>query len=418
MDRRRGPFPALRHRNFRLFFFGQGISVIGTWMQSTAQAWLVLTLTNSPFLLGTVNALQFLPVTLLSLVGGVFADRLPKRRLLLATQTALMVLAFVLAVLTWTGVVRYWHVAALALLYGLTNSLDIPTRQSFFAEMVDREDLANAIALNSAVINGGRVIGPAVGGVIIAAAGVAPAFFLNGVSFLAVLAALASMQIPPAQAVPRQPLLGHIGEGLRYIRQTPAVLGTLALLGAVSAFVLNFNVLIPVLARSVLQGSAGTYGALLATVGSGSLIGALLLASASRQGPRSELIPAAAVVVSVAVIGLGFTRSYPLAAGFAFLGGLAMIVFASSSNSVVQTLVPDQLRGRVMSVHAMLFAGSTPIGAMLTGGVMDLWGPPAGFFVGGSLGLLATAAISLWARGLRSEEPAGGQVPGSGATGR
>lgn len=369
-------------------------------MQSTAQVWLVLTLTNSPFLLGTVNALQFVPVTFLSLVGGVFADRLPKRRILLITQTVLMVLAFVLAALTWAGVVRYWHVAALALLYGLTNSLDIPTRQSFFAEMVGREDLANAIALNSAIINGGRVIGPAVGGIIIAAAGVAPAFFLNGVSFLAVLAALASMSIPAAQPVPRQPLLSHIREGLTYIRQTPAVLSTLALLGAVSAFVLNFNILIPVLARSVLQGSAGTYGTLLATVGGGSLLGALLLASASRQGARREWIPASAVVVSLAVMCLGFTRSYPPAAGLAFLGGLAMIIFASSSNSVVQTLVPDQLRGRVMSVHAMLFAGSTPIGAMLTGGVMDLWGPPAGFFVGGSLGLLATAVIVLWARRL------------------
>jgi len=406
MDHRRGPFPALRHRNFRLFVFGQGISVIGTWMQSTAQVWLVLTLTNSPFLLGTVNAFQWIPVTLLSLVGGVYADRLPKRRLLLITQTSLMVLPFVLALLTWTGIVRYWHIAALALLLGLTNSLDMPTRQSFFAEMVEREDLANAIALNSAIINGGRVIGPAVAGLIIASAGVAPAFLLNGISFLAVIAALASMQVRPMLAVPRQPMLDHIGEGLRYVRQTPTVLTTLVLLAAVSAFVLNFNILIPVLARSVLKGSAGTYGTLLATVGTGSLIGALLLASASRQGPRRELIPLGAAVVSLAVFFLGFTHSYPPAAALAFIGGLAMILFASSSNSVVQMQVPDQLRGRVMSVHAMVFAGSSPIGAILTGGVMDLWGPAAGFFVGGSLGLLATAAIVLWARRLGPKPPA------------
>jgi MFS family permease len=406
MNLRRGPFPAFRHRNFRLFLFGQGISVIGTWMQSTAQAWLVLTLTNSPFLLGAINALQWIPVTLLSLVGGVFADRLPKRRLLLITQSTLMILAFILALLTWTGIVRFWHIAALALLLGLTNSLDMPTRQSFFAEMVEREDLANAIALNSAMINGGRVIGPAVAGVIIAAAGVAPAFFINGVSFLAVIAALAAMQIRPAPTVPRQPLLGYIGEGLTYVRQTPAVLTTLALLGAVSTFVLNFNILIPVLARSVLKGSAGTYGTLLAAVGAGSLIGALLLASASRQGPRRELIPIGAAVVSLAVLLLGFTHSYPPAAGLAFVGGLAMILFTSSGNSFVQMLVPDQLRGRVMSVYAVVFAGSSPFGALLIGGAMDLWGPPAGFFVGGSLGVLATVVILLWARRLRLDPEA------------
>ncbi|MGQ0572371.1 MAG: MFS transporter [Armatimonadota bacterium] len=197
-----------------------------------------------------------------------------------------------------------------------------------------------------------------------------------------------------------------MGEGLRYVRQTPAVLTTLVLLAAVSAFVLNFNILIPVLARSVLKGSAGTYGTLLATVGTGSLIGALLLASASRQGPRRELIPLGAAVVSLAVFFLGFTHSFPPAAALAFIGGLAMILFAPSSNSVVQMQVPDQLRGRVMSVHAMVFAGSSPIGAMLTGGVMDLWGPAAGFFVGGSLGLLAMAAIVLWARRLGPEPPA------------
>jgi MFS family permease len=404
----RGPFPAFRHRNFRLFFLGQGISVIGTWMQSTAQAWLVLTLTNSPFLLGMVSALQFLPVLLLSLVGGVLADRLPRRRLLMATQTTLMVLAFVLALLTGTGVVRYWHVAALALLLGLTNSLDMPTRQAFFVEMVDRQDLANAIALNSAMINGGRIVGPAVAGMIIAARGVAPAFLLNGLSFLAVIAALALMEVRPVEVVQRQRLLDHIGEGLRYVRETPIVLTTLVMLGLVSAFVLNFNVLIPVLARSVLQGSAGVYGSLLAVLGAGSLIGALFLASASRFGPRQELMYAGAVVVSLAVLSLGFAKSYLVAAGLAFVGGAAMILFTSSSNSIVQTLVPDQLRGRVMSVHAMLFAGSTPVGALLTGGVMDLWGPQMGFWVGGSMGLLAIVAVVLWVRRrVRRSEAAG-----------
>lgn len=380
---------------------GQSVSVIGTWMQSTAQAWLVLTLTNSPFLLGLVSAMQFIPVTLLSLVGGALADRLPKRRLLLTTQATLMVLAFVIALLTWTGVVRYWHVAMLALLLGVANSLDMPTRQAFFAEMVDRQDLANAIALNSAMVNGGRVIGPAVAGLIIASQGVALAFFLNGISFLAVIVALASMQGTPVRPAVTRSLLGHIGEGLQYVRRTPPVLVTLALAGLVSAFVLNFNIFVPVLARGVLKGSAGTYGSLMALVGAGSLVGALFVASASRYGPRQELIRAGAVGVSLAVVCLGFARSYPVAAVLAFSGGLAMVLFTSSNNSFVQMLVPDDLRGRVMSVHTTVFVGSSPVGALLTGGVMDLWGPSAGFFVAGSLGLLAVAAVSVWARRLR-----------------
>jgi MFS family permease len=394
----RGPFPALQHRNFRLFFFGQGISVIGTWMQSTAQAWLVLTLTNSPFLLGLVGALQFLPVTLLSLVGGVLADRLPKRRLLLITQSTLCALALAMALLTWTGTVRYWHIAGLALLFGVANSLDMPTRQAFFAEMVDRQDLANAIALNSAMINAGRVVGPAFAGLIIAVQGVALAFLLNGLSFVGVIGALTLMSVGPVRAMERRPILGHIGEGLRYVRHTPPVLTTLVLAGLVSAFVLNFNILVPVLARGVLKAGAGTYGSLMALVGTGSLIGALFVASASRHGPRRELIQIGAVAVSLAVLCLGFARSYPVAAALVFTGGLSMVLFTSTNNSFVQMQVPDELRGRVMSVHTMLFVGSTPLGAMLTGGVMDLWGPAAGFLTAGSLGLLAVAAVGLWAR--------------------
>jgi MFS family permease len=244
------------------------------------------------------------------------------------------------------------------------------------------------------------VIGPAVGGLIIATAGVALAFFLNGVSFLAVIAALAAMRIRPTGTMPREPLLSHIGEGLTYVRQTPAVLTTLALLGAISTFVLNFNILIPVLARLVLGSGAGTYGSLLATVGAGSLIGAVFLASASRYGPRKELIPTGAAAVSLAVLLLGLTHNYLPAAALAFIGGLSMILFTSSGNSFVQMNVPDHLRGRVMSVYALVFAGSSPFGALLIGGTMDLWGPAAGFYVGGVLGLLATAVIVAWSRRL------------------
>lgn len=369
-------------------------------MQTTAQAWLVLTLTNSPFLLGTVSALQWIPVTLLGLVGGAFADRLPKRRLLIATQTTLMVQALVLALLTGTHLVRYWHVAALAALLGVVNSFDLPTRQSFFVEMVDREDLMNAIALNSALVNVGRVLGPAIAGLIIATAGVAAAFLLNGLSFLAVIAALAAMHTRPAEPTPPRPLMGHIKEGLAYVRRTPDILATLVLLAAISMFVLNFNILAPVMAREVLGGTAQTFGLLMAALGAGSFLGAVSLAAASRHGPGRGLIYTGAVTISLMVFLLGFARSFHVAATLSFIAGLGMIVFAATSNSFVQVLVPDNLRGRVMSIYSMLFAGSSPIGALLIGGVMDLWGPRAGFWVGGALGLLAIVAVTLWSRRL------------------
>lgn len=368
-------------------------------MQTTAQAWLVLTLTDSPFLLGAISAFQWIPVTLLSVVGGVFADRLPKRRLLIATQAMLMVLALVLALLAWSHSVRYWHVAVLAVLLGLVTSLDMPTRQAFFVEMVHHDDLMNAIALNSALVNVGRVVGPAIGGLIIAAAGVSAAFFLNGLSFLAVIGALALMQMRPAEPVLPRPLVGHIKEGLGYVRRTPEMLTTLVLLAAISTFVLNFsNVLIPVMARAILAGDAQTFGLLMSALGAGSFLAAIILAAASRRGPETGLIYAGAVASSLTVFMLGFVRGFHQAAVLSFIAGVSMVVFSASSNSFVQALVPDHLRGRVMSIYSVLFAGVAPLGALLTGGVMDLWGPRAGFLVGGSLGLLAIVTVALWSR--------------------
>jgi MFS family permease len=400
-----GAFSALAHRNFRLFIAGQGVSIIGTWMQTTAQAWLVLTLTNSPFLLGTISVLQWVPVTLLSLVGGAFADRFPKRVVLIATQTTLMMQALILALLTWTHVIRYWHVAALAALLGLVNSIDMPTRQSFFVEMVDRKDLMNAIALNSALVNAGRVIGPAVAGLIIATAGVPVAFLLNGISFIGVLTALAAIHTPRVERRAPQPLLTHIREGLSYVRRTSDILTTLVLLAAISTFVLNFNIFIPVMARQILGGTARTFGLLMAALGAGSFIGAITLAAASRRGPTKRLIHAGAAAVSLMVLVLGIARGFYLTAALACVAGLGMITFAATSNSFVQVRVPDDLRGRVMSIYSTLFAGSSPLGALLIGGSMDLWGPRAGFIIGGSLGLLATAAVGLWVRTLPASPP-------------
>jgi MFS family permease len=399
--RRSGPFPALRHRNFRLFLIGQGVSIVGTWMQATAQAWLVLTLTNSSFLLGAVSALQWLPVTVLGVVGGAMADRLPKRRLLIITQATLMAQALVLALLSWTGVVRYWHVAVLAGLLGLVNSFDMPTRQAFFVDMVAREDLMNAIALNSALTNVGRVLGPAVSGLIIASSGVSAAFLLNGVSFLAVIAALAAMTVRPPEPIPPRPLVGHIKEGLAYVRGTPSILTLMVLLAAISTFVLNFSsVLVPVMARAILGGSAHTFGLLMSALGAGSFLGAITLAAASRRGPDRGLIHTGAVVVTLMVLVLGFVRTFYQAATLLFVAGFSMIVFSATANSFVQALAPDHLLGRVMSIYSVLWAGITPVGALLIGGIMDLWGPRAGFVVGGSLGLLSIVVVTWWSRRL------------------
>ena len=398
--RRSGPFPALRHRNFRIFLIGQGVSIVGTWMQTTAQAWLVLTLTNSSFLLGAVSALQWLPVTVLGVVGGAMADRLPKRRLLIITQTTLMAQALVLALLSWTGVVRYWHVAVLAGLLGLVNSFDLPTRQAFFVDMVAREDLMNAIALNSALTNVGRVLGPAVSGLIIASSGVSAAFLLNGLSFLAVIAALFAMTVRPSEPIPPRPLIGHIKEGLAYVRGTPSILTLMVLLAAISTFVLNFSsVLVPVMARAILGGSAHTFGLLMSALGAGSFLGAITLAAASRRGPDRGLIHTGAVVVTLMVLVLGFVRTFHQAATLLFVAGFSMIVFSATANSFVQALAPDHLLGRVMSIYSVLWAGITPVGALLIGGIMDLWGPRAGFVVGGSLGLLSIVVVTWWSRG-------------------
>jgi len=398
--RRSGPFPALRHRNFRIFLIGQGVSIVGTWMQTTAQAWLVLTLTNSSFLLGAISALQWLPVTVLGVVGGAMADRLPKRRLLIITQTTLMAQALVLALLSWTGVVRYWHVAVLAGLLGLVNSFDLPTRQAFFVDMVAREDLMNAIALNSALTNVGRVLGPAVSGLIIASSGVSAAFLLNGLSFLAVIAALFAMTVRPSEPIPPRPLIGHIKEGLAYVRGTPSILTLMVLLAAISTFVLNFSsVLVPVMARAILGGSAHTFGLLMSALGAGSFLGAITLAAASRRGPDRGLIHTGAVVVTLMVLVLGFVRTFHQAATLLFVAGFSMIVFSATANSFVQALAPDHLLGRVMSIYSVLWAGITPVGALLIGGIMDLWGPRAGFVVGGSLGLLSIVVVTWWSRG-------------------
>jgi MFS family permease len=396
-------FVALRHRNFRLFWFGQLISLTGTWMQSIGQAWLVLELTHSALLLGVVGALQFLPVMLLSLFGGVLADRLPKRKVLLFTQSSAMLQATILWILVATGHVQIWEVLVLASLLGLTNSIDMPTRQAFVAEMVGREDLPNAIALNSSLFNMARVVGPGLGGIIIALLGVAPLFLFNAISFIAVIVGLALIKMNDlyAQAkrstakgeAPKQSTFQSLREGLAYVAHTPSVLLVIVVIGVISLFGINFNVVLPLFATDVLHVGAVGFGFISATFGLGSLLSALWLAWGNRK-PSIQHLLAGAFAFCILEIFFALSHLYLLSLVLIAGVGFAQIAFSATSNTTLQTVTPDYLRGRVMSVYMVVFAGSVPLGNLFTGGIAHLFGAPIALLIGAGLSLIA--AIVGW----------------------
>ncbi|HEV2580995.1 MAG TPA: MFS transporter [Ktedonobacteraceae bacterium] len=391
-------FIALRHRNFRLFWFGQLISLVGTWMQTTAQAWLVLVLTHSAWLLGLVGALQFLPVMVFSLFGGVLADRLPKRTALLFTQSSALIQATVMWILVATGTVQIWHIMLLAALLGLTNSLDMPTRQSFVVEMVGREDLPNAVALNSSIFNTARVLGPGLGGLLIAWLGVAPLFLLNAISFVAVLIGLAMINQKQLFALPtsggkRSSTLKSLREGLAYVRHMPSVLLVINVIGVISLFGINFNVMLPLFATQVLHSGPQGFGFISSAFGLGSLFSALWIAWGNhRPSIRYMLVAALAFCLLEIVFALShiFVLSLVLIASV----GFAQIAFSATANTTLQTVTPDRLRGRVMSVYMMVFAGSVPPGNLFAGGLALLWGAPVSLLIGAGLSLVA--AVVAW----------------------
>lgn len=415
------PWPGLRalgHRDYRLFWAGQIVSLVGTWMQSVGQSWLVLELTNSPFRLGLLGTLQFGPMLLLAFLAGAIADRVRKRRLIMATQSALMCQAFALSALAWTGHVQYWHVAVLAVLYGVATALDMPTRQSFMTDLVGKGDLPGAIALNSAVFNSARVVGPAMAGVLVARYGVAPAFLVNGLSFLAVLAALAAIRTegdprPRAGAT----LFEDIAEGARYAAGTPLVALILGYAGAVSLFVLNFNTLVALQAREVLGQGARGFGLLMAALGAGAVTGAVVLARLASGRPPMWLLIGGGIVVSGATAGLSLVRHFDLAAVVLFAMGCSQILFTASCNTTLQIITPDRLRGRMMSLYAWVFVGSTPIGALFIGSVAERLGVSAACAIGGGAGLVLVLLLTAWwmRRGARASSTAsrGGRGLGS-----
>ena len=402
---------ALHHRNYRLFFAGQLVSLIGTWMQSVAQGWLVLQLTGDPFYLGLVAAAQFTPVLILGLFGGLLADGLPKRQTLIATQTSAMILAFVLFALTATGNATVGNVLIVALLLGVVNAVDMPTRQAFAVEMVGREDIGNAVALNSAVFNGARVLGPAVAGLTIGAIGISSAFLINGLSFLAVIWAYIRMNDDELKAPPRlaRPttvgeVMSHLRVGLGYVKATPAVLVPVVVIGLVATFGMNFNIVIPPLARDVLHVGATGYGFLMAASGVGSLIAALAIAFGSRN--RVMIIGLGATLAGVAELVLAASGSFALAMVAMFATGIGAIGMAATANTTIQLTVPDELRGRVMSVYTTVFAGSTPFGGLLAGAMASTLGVQAAIAIGAGLSLVTGLGAVIWYRRQSGVSPA------------
>ena len=400
---------AFRHRNYRIFFSGQAVSLVGTWMQQVAQAWLVLQLTGDPFWLGIVAAAQFIPVMILGLFAGVAADALPKRQTLVATQTAMMTLAAILAVLTLTGTVQVWMILVLAILLGCANAVDMPVRQSFAIELVGREDVGNAVALNSAMFNGSRIVGPALAGLTIAAFGVGAAFVMNALSFLAVIIALlamddATLRTPKRMARPHSAgeVIENLAEGLGYVRHTPLVLLAVLVVGGVATFGMNFNVLMPAFAKDDLASGAAGYGFLMAASGLGALFAALGLAFRGR--PRTSRMATGAIILGLASIALAATNTYVLAFALMILTGYGGISMAATANTTIQLAVPDALRGRVMSVYTTIFASSTPVGGLMMGAIASSAGTATAIALGGVLSALVGVAAAVWLRGRRRPE--------------
>ncbi len=395
---------AFRHRNYRLFFIGQTISLVGTWMQQVAQAWLVLTISGGdPLWLGVVAAAQFLPVMVLGLFAGVLADVLPKRQTLLAVQVVMMILAVILAVLTATGLVEIWMVVLLALLLGCANAVDMPVRQSFAYEMVGPRDVGNAVSINSAMFNAARVLGPAVAGLTIGVFGIAIAFAINAASFLAVIVGLAAMrdeELQRARLVPRPrsfaAVIENLVEGLRYVRHTPIVLMSVAVVGIVATFGMNFGVIIPPLAQEVLQSDAAGYGFLMTASGLGALVAAVALVIGGK--PRPVRIAGGAMVLGVASVLLALSTSFPISLLLMIPVGAGGIAMAATANATIQLNVPDGLRGRVMSVYTTVFSASVPIGGIATGALASVVGIPVTVAVGGLLSLATGVAALVWWR--------------------
>jgi MFS family permease len=413
VTRRRNPLPrtfaSFRSYNYRLFWFGQLISQIGTWMQRIGQSWLVLQLTDSPTALGLVTALQFAPILVFSLFAGAWLDRMPKHKVVIVTQCLALVQAILLAVPTIMGTIQLWQIYALALLLGAINAFDNPARQSFVMEMVGRENIVNAVALNSAQFNGSRLLGPAIGGLMIAAWGVGVCFAVNAVSFLAVLVGLLMMRPDqffnvPDRTRPREPLSAQLGGGLKFVFGRMDLAVVMVVASVIQCFGFNFNVLMPLIAEKEFQAGPDAFGLLMTAIGAGSVISAFAVATIGRSSMRAMLLAAAVFG------GLEFAAAsspwFPLELMLLIGVGYAGMIFTSSANTLMQLSSPDHLRGRVMSVYSMIFTGTTPFGSLITGYAAGALSARAAFGIEGALCLVVPIGALAFVRRSGTPSPA------------
>lgn len=387
-------FHALTNPNFRYFWLGQCVSLIGTWTQSIGQVWLVFTLTNSPLLLGVLGVAQFLPVTILTLFAGVLIDKYPKKKILLVTQSISMILALILATLVFTHTVKYEYILILAVLLGITNSIDMPTRQSFMIEIAGREDLMNAIALNSVIFNLAKILGPSIGALLMATLGAGWCFLINGLSFIAVIYGLLQIKVKPyVRGENSNNILKEIKDGLKYIYKERILFKSVLLVLVMGIFAFNYNVLIPVFVKDVLRQEAKTFGILMAALGVGSVFGALTVSGKGSSGPKMKVMIISSLIIGMLLFLNGFNTQYVATVIMLVAIGAFSIYFSTTANTTLQMNSKDEYRGRVMSVYSLVFAGATPIGSMFAGVAISSIGVSETFRLSGALIVFLTAVI-------------------------
>ncbi|PRR83721.1 putative multidrug-efflux transporter [Clostridium vincentii] len=363
------------------------VSLIGTWMQNIAQPWLAYTLTDSPFLLSLIGILQFTPLLIFSLFAGVILDKFSKRKILLVTQSASLIITLMLAILVWQGTIQYWHILIMSLMLGIVNSIDMPTRQAMVIELVGKEDLMNAIALNSMVFNIARIIGPALAGIVMGYAGMAICFFANSISFGAVVISLFFIKLKPVERKPKNDtnIIEEIKDGLKYIYHKDILLYTILVMAIVGTFAPNFNVLVPVFAEQILNQNEAGFGILMSFMGIGAFLGSMFIATSSKSGPKKFIIFIVPLIVGFFLIIIGFTNIFLVTGIFLAITGFFFIAFSSSANSTLQLNSSNEYRGRVMSVYTLVFAGSTPFGNLYAGLITEGFDARIGFAACGAI---------------------------------
>lgn len=377
-------FRSLRYRNYRLFFSGQSLSLIGTWMQRIAMPWVVYHLTGSVFLLGLVSFAGQIPTFLLAPLAGAVTDKFSKYRVLLITQIASLVQSLILAVLALAGVMEIWHLVILSIALGCINAFDIPSRHSFVIEMVEKkEDLGNAIALNSLMFNGARIIGPSIAGIMLASAGEGICFLINAISYLFIIASLCMMRIPVREPAKKSDIIKEMKEGLDYTFGFAPIKHLLILLAVVSLLGSSYQVLMPVFAKEILNGTSSTYGFLMGAAGIGAMLGALFLASRSSVIKLGRIIPVSSALFGAGLIALSFSKNFNISILLMVFTGLGLMIQSAASNTVLQTITDDDKRGRVMSFYSMAVMGTAPFGSLLAGSLAKLLGTPAAIMIGG-----------------------------------